>query len=224
MRGGSGATSGALRVATTRWRRRGRGKVARRSRRRRDNRGDATTSWQTRGNGRGGVQEANRRGGVSGQEAAERREDKRRRRHDVRLRDNQPEAPAEPPPPPPPPSSPAGMASLSRTLATVAAATSLASSASSASAKSARPPSSSSTPSHRRRRRPNWTCGVPFWRRQRPLRSSCSSSNRCGGWCDEKLTSVICCVLSGVWNSLLAKTKVENLFDSISTTCKYIFT
>ena len=39
----------ALRVATTRWRRRGRGKVARRSRRRRDNRGDATTSWQTRG-------------------------------------------------------------------------------------------------------------------------------------------------------------------------------
>jgi len=49
MRGGGGATSGALGVATTRWRRRGQGKVLRRSRRWRDNRGNGTTSWQTRG-------------------------------------------------------------------------------------------------------------------------------------------------------------------------------
>jgi len=54
-------------------------------------------------NGRGGIQEANRRGGVSGQEAAERQEDEKRRRHDVRHCDNQPEVPAKPPPPPPPP-------------------------------------------------------------------------------------------------------------------------
>ena len=41
--------SGALQVTTTRWRRRGQGKVARQSRQRRDNRGDTTTSWQNRG-------------------------------------------------------------------------------------------------------------------------------------------------------------------------------
>ena len=39
----------ALQVATTRWRRRGRGKVTRRSWWRRDNTGDMITSWQTRG-------------------------------------------------------------------------------------------------------------------------------------------------------------------------------
>jgi hypothetical protein len=149
---------------------------------------------------------------------------KRRRRHDVRHRNNQPEALADPPPPPPPPSSPAGMAALARTLATAAAATSPASSASSASAKSACPPSSSSTPSHRRHCRPRRTRGVPFWRWRRPLQSSCGCSDRCGGWCDEKLTSVIHCVLSGVWNSLLAKAKVEDLVDSNSSICKYIFT
>jgi hypothetical protein len=123
-------------------------------------------------NGRGGVQEANGRGGISGQEAAERREDerRRRRRRNVRRRDNQPEAPAEPPPPPPPPSPPAGMtAPFARSLATAAAATSPSSSDSSASAKFARPPSSLSTPSHRRRHCPRWTRGVPFWRRRRPL-------------------------------------------------------
>ena len=48
-RGGGGATSGVLRVATTSWPRRGWGKVARRIQRRSNNRGDATTSWQTRG-------------------------------------------------------------------------------------------------------------------------------------------------------------------------------
>ncbi len=162
--------------------------------------------------GRGGIQEANVRGGVSGQEAAERREDKRWRRHDVRRCNNQPEAPAEPPPPPPPPSYPAGMAALARTLATAAAATSPASSASSALAKSARPPLSSLTPLHCRRRHPRRMHGVPFWRRRRPLRSICGCSDRCSGWCDEKLTSVIRCVLSGVWNSLLAKAKVEGSF------------
>ena len=49
MRVISGTISGALQVATTRWRRIGQGKVARWSQRRRDNRGNATTSWQTRG-------------------------------------------------------------------------------------------------------------------------------------------------------------------------------
>ena len=132
-------------------------------------------------------------------------------RHDVRRRDNQPEAPVEHPNPPPHPPPPAGMAApLARSLAMAAAATSPASSASSASVKSARPPSSSSTPSYRRRRRPRRTLGAPFWRQWRPLRSSCGCSNRCGGWCDKKLTSVIwnydhrwLCVV-GVWNSLLA--------------------
>ena len=132
-------------------------------------------------------------------------------RHDVRRRDNQPEAPVEHPNPPPHPPPPAGMAApLARSLAMAAAATSPASSASSASVKSARPPSSSSTPSYRRRRRPRRTLGAPFWRRRRPLQSSCGCSDRCGGWCDEKLTSVIrnydhrwLCVV-GVWNSLLA--------------------
>ena len=64
---------------------------------------------------RGGVHEANGRRGVSGQEAAERQEDKRRRRRDVRHRDNQPEVPSEPPPPPsPPPSPPPGWRRPSR--------------------------------------------------------------------------------------------------------------
>jgi hypothetical protein len=95
-RGGSGATSGALRGATTRWQRRGRGKVARRSRRQRDNRGDATASWQTRGK---------REGRHTRQTGGEASADKRRRstertrgsgglRRNVRRRDNQPEAPA----------------------------------------------------------------------------------------------------------------------------------
>jgi hypothetical protein len=151
--------------------------------------------------------------------------------HDVRCRDNQPEAPAEHPNPPPPPPPPAGMgAPLARSLATAAAATSPASSASLASAKSARPPLSSSTPSHRRRRRPHQTRGAPFWRRRRPLRSSCGCSDRCGGWCDEKLTWVIrnyehrwLCVV-GVWNSRLAKQRWKDLFDSNSTICENIFT
>jgi len=77
-------------------------RVARRSRRRQDNRGDATTSGQKDANGRGVIQVAKGRGGVSGQEAAERREDERRRRHDMRRCDNQPETEAKPPPPPPP--------------------------------------------------------------------------------------------------------------------------
>ena len=79
--------SEALRVATTKRRRRGRDKVARR----RNNQ---------LANGRGGVHEANERGGINGQEAVEHQEDERQRRRDVRCRDNQPEAPAEPPPPP----------------------------------------------------------------------------------------------------------------------------
>jgi len=54
-------------------------------------------------NRRGGIQEAKGRGGIRGQEAAEHREDKRGRRHDVRRCDNQPEAEAKPPPLPPPP-------------------------------------------------------------------------------------------------------------------------
>jgi len=53
-------------------------------------------------NGRGGIQVAKGRGGVSEQEAAERREDLRGRWHDVRRCDNQPETEAKPPPPPPP--------------------------------------------------------------------------------------------------------------------------
>jgi hypothetical protein len=93
------------------------------------------------------------------------------------------------------------------------------------------PPSSSSPPSHCRRCCPHRTCGPPFWRRRRPLRSSCGCSNTCGGWCDEKLTSVIqnykspvvLCVV-GVWDSLLAKERWKDLFDSNSTICKYIFT
>ena len=94
-------------------------------------------------------------GEASAQEAMERQEDERRRPHDVRRHDNQPEAPAEPlpPPPPPPPPPPAPplarmVAPLTRSLAMVAAATSPASSVSSASTKSALPPLSSSTPSH----------------------------------------------------------------------------
>ena len=134
-------------------------------------------------NGRGGVQEANGRGGVSRKEEVECREDERRRRHDVRRRDNQPEAPAGPPPPPLPPSPLAGMAApLARSIATAVGATTPASSASSASAKSALPPSSLSTPSHRCHRRPHQTCGAPFWRWQRPLLISCGCSDRCGGW------------------------------------------
>ncbi len=118
----------------------------------------------------------------------------------------------EHPNPPLPPPPPAGMAApLKRSLATTVAATCPALSASSASAKSARPPSSWLTPSHRCRRRPRRTRGAPFWRRRRPLQSSCGCSNMCGGWCDEKLTLVIwnynhrwLCVV-GVWNSLLAR-------------------
>ena len=61
--------------------------------------------------------------------------------------------------------------------------------------------------------------------------AACGCSDRCGGWCDEKLTSVIrnykspvvLCVV-GVWNSLLAKERWKDLFDSNSTICKYIFT
>ena len=103
-------------------------------------------------------------------------------------------------------------APLARSLATAAAATSPTSSASSASAKSARPPSSLSTPLHRRRCRPRRTRGAPFWRRRRLLRSSCGCSDRCGGWCNKKLTLVIrnyespvvvLCVVR-VWNFLLA--------------------
>ena len=115
-------------------------------------------------NGRGGVQEANWRGGVSGQVAAERQEDERRRRCNmVRCHGNQPEAPAEPHPPPPPPFPPAGMvAPLSRSLATAAAATSPALSLSSALVKSMHPPLSLSTPLHRCRCRPRRTHGAPF--------------------------------------------------------------
>jgi hypothetical protein len=109
-------------------------------------------------------------------------------------------------------------------------ATGATSSASSASAKSARPLSSLSTPSHRRRCRPRRTCGAPFWRRRRLLRSSCGCSDRCGGWCNKKLTLVIrnyehrWLRVVGVWNSLLAKQRWKDLFDSNSTICKYIFT
>jgi len=75
MRAGSSTISRALRVATTRW---------------------GT-------NGKGCIQEAKGRGGISGQEAAEHREDERGRWHDVSCCDNQLEAEAKPPPPPPPP-------------------------------------------------------------------------------------------------------------------------
>ena len=93
------------------------------------------------------------------------------------------------------------------------------------------PPLSLSPPSHCRHRCPRRTRGAPFWRRRRPLRSSCGCSNRCGSWCDEKLTSVIqnyesavvLCVV-GVWDSLLAKERWKDLFDRNSTICKYIFT
>ena len=101
-------TSGALRVATTRWQRRDQGKVARRSWRRSDNRGDATTSWQTRGNWEG--RRTRQTGGEASvdkrRQSAERTRGSGGRRHDVRRRDNQPEGPVEPPPPPPPPPPP----------------------------------------------------------------------------------------------------------------------
>jgi len=52
-------------------------------------------------NRRGGVQLANGKGSIIGQEVAEHQEDERRRQHDVRRRDNQPEAPVEAELPPP---------------------------------------------------------------------------------------------------------------------------
>ena len=52
-------------------------------------------------NRKGGVQLANGRGGVSGQEVTKHQEDERWQQHDVRRRDNQPEAPVEAEPPPP---------------------------------------------------------------------------------------------------------------------------
>ena len=110
--------------------------------------------------------------------------------HDVRRRDNQPEAPAL--------------------------------------AKSARPPSSLTTHSHRCCRRPRWTSGAPFWWQRRPLQSSCGCSDRCGGWCDEKLTSVIRNYdHRWLWLSefgIPPRQRWRDLFDSNSTICKYIFT
>ena len=180
-------------------------------------------------NGRVGVQEANRRGGASGQEAAERQEDKRRQRHNMRRRDNQLEGPAEPPPPPLPPSPPAGMAApLARSLAMTAAATSPASSASLASAKSVSPPSSLLTPSHRRRHRPCRMRSLPFWQQQRPLPAAAAIGVAAGATRSDiavirnyvsPVHGVVC--LCQVWNSLL--TKGERIF-LIVTICKYIFT
>jgi hypothetical protein len=161
-----------LRVATTRWRRRGRGKVARRSRRRRDNRGDATTSWQTRGKREG--RHTRKTGGEAS--ADKRRQIAERTRgggglqHDVRRCNNQPEAPAEHPNPPPPPSPPAGMAApLARSLAMAAAATS---------PRHPRVRHRQNPRVHRRRRRPPCIAAVvaPIGRSARP---SGGSGARC---------------------------------------------
>jgi hypothetical protein len=202
-----------LQAATTRWRRRGRGKVARRSRRRRDNRGDATTSWQT-----GGKRERRRtRGKREGRRQRTRGGGAPRGREAVAA---QCEASRQP----------AGGASGASSSSTTSfpprwddgAPRKIPSDGGGSNVslvvrefgigKFARPPSLLSTPSHRHRHRPRWTRGMPFWRRRRPLQSSCGCSNRCGGWCDKKLTLVIrnyespvvvLCVV-GVWNSLLA--------------------
>jgi hypothetical protein len=172
--------------------RHGRGKVARRSRRRRDNRGDATISWQTRGKREGrctrgkreGRRQRTRGGGAPrGREAAAARREASRQpaggasgasssfsAYSPPRRDGG--APREIP-------SDDGGSDFSRVVrefgigeiraSTVVVVDPLAS-----------PPSS-----------PRRTRGAPFWRRRRPLRSSCGCSDSCGGWCDEKLTSVI---------------------------------
>jgi hypothetical protein len=169
-------------------------------------RGGGVTTGATRqpagkqeANGRGGVQEANGRGGVSGQEAAERREDERRRRHDVSVvttsrrrqrslllllllhllpprRDGG--APREIP-------SDGGGSDVSRVV---------------------REFGIGEIRAHCRRRRPPRIAAVvaPVGRAARPsgggrarceaaaaAASSCGCSDRCDGWWDEKLTSVI---------------------------------
>ena len=183
--------------------RHGRGKVARRSRRQRDNRGDATISWQTRGKREGrctrgkreGRRQRTRGGGVPrGREAAAARRASRQpaggasgasssfSAYSPPRRDGG--APREIP-------SDDGGSDFSRVVrefgiggiraSTVVVIDPLAS-----------PPSS-----------PRRTRGAPFWWRRRPLRSNCGCSDRCGGWCDEKLTSVIrvCCPEFGIPSS-----------------------
>jgi len=234
-RGGGGATSGALQVVTTRWRRRGQGKVVRQSQRRRDNRSNATTSRQTRGKWEGrhtrGKQEGRRQrtrggGALTGQEAvaALREASPQPAKGAIRASSSSSSSSSYSPPcrdggAPRKIPSDGGGSIVSRVVREFGI------------SKIHAPQLSLSTPSHRCRRCFHRTHGAPFWWQQCPLRSSCGCSDRCGGWCDEKLTSVIrnykspvvLCVV-GVWNSLLAKERWKDLFDSNSTICKYIFT
>ena len=152
---------------TTRWQRRGRGKVARR--RWRDNRGNATTSWQTRGKREGrrargkreGRCQRTRGGGAPrGREAAAAQHEASRQPAGGASRASSSSSASFPP---------TGMAApLARSLAKAAVATSPAYSMSLASAKSMHLLLSLSTPSHRRRCRLCRTRGTPFWRRLRP--------------------------------------------------------